>query len=537
MATKHVNKARKVSVSSSKKATSKVISTRPHAMVTPQSNRVAGLYSNPYAIPHYGDFRLRPRIVEDTSKSVDASSRANYVSLSRQLFAQMAVLNFALELICDWAIGNSWDVIYQGADKDFRNSFEDYANNTWAKNCNILGPTYNLKNTLKLMIREIIRDGDLLQLYTFNRAGLPQLQYVRSHRIGNRTGKSEIDAGRYSGYAVDDGLVKNSIGTTIAYYIQDLIKEEDDYIVSIKDSILCFKPLFFDFQRGVAPVAAAILDGLSVQELDDSLQRRLKVESLVALKIMNKSGEALPNSTQQWPVAEDIVDTVAPMTRPIGVQVMNGGIKYIETGGDISTLSSQTPNVEASSYIAGLETKLLSSIGVPHQLLFSPTDISRAPARGISEIFKKTIASNQALVEQFIYPAVVWAIGIAINDGLLTLPANGEKWFNYIGFTKPKEFSLDQYNEAKIDMEQYKLGLVTRDSITTRNGNGRGIQVVAERKQETIELFTGIVEARNTLQAAYPKELADLSLIAVQNNMQLLTANPVPEPPVTTSQP
>src|SRR5947209_8035308 len=70
------------------------------------------LYSNPYSYQHYGDFRLRYQTLEDTEKSVDASTRQQQVSLARQMFAQTQILDFGVELICDWAVGDHYDLIY-----------------------------------------------------------------------------------------------------------------------------------------------------------------------------------------------------------------------------------------------------------------------------------------------------------------------------------------------------------------------------------------------------------------------------------------
>lgn len=496
--------------------------------------KASGLYNNPYGYNHYGDFRYRTGYtLQDTERSVDATSRRQQVELSRQMFSQMGILDFGMELICEWAIGSHYDLIYTGADKQFRDSFEDYANNTWANNCNVLGPTYNLVNTLKNIIRELLRDGDLLQLYTFNRQGLPQLQYVKSHRIFQRGFTTTISGGRYDGYAVEDGVVKSGNGLPIGYYIQDPVKESDDYIVSTRDSILIYKPKFCDKTRGIPPIAPALLDALSVQELDDAIQRRLKLEALVALKIHNATGTApIGGGNISWNSEEDTAPIVPRALPPIGIQTMVGGVKYIENESDITTLSSQSPNIEATNYIAGLETHLLSVIGVPHQLIFSPTDISRAPARGISEIFKKTISGTQALVEQFIYPAIVWAVGNAINDGFIAPPANNEKWYNNIDFTRPREFTLDAYNEAKQAMEFFKLGLTTRDVITTAQGN-RGSQVVNRRKQEAIEVWSAAIEAKEELQTQFKgnPEVDALTITTIHNGIELMNPNGLTEPP------
>src|ERR1044071_3336099 len=210
-----------------------------------------GLYNSPYSFNNFPNFRNRPYVYAgaDTEKSFNASERSVLVSLSRILFAQMPILDFALEQIAEWSIGSAFDIVYTGPDKKFKAAFEDFANNVWAKNCNVLGPAFDFKTTLKLLIKERLRDGDLLQVYEFSRQGLPQLRYVRSHRIAQRSFESVIKGGRYDGYNVQDGCVKNSTGQTIGYYIQDPLNKDDDYIINARDASLVFNPIYFDKGR------------------------------------------------------------------------------------------------------------------------------------------------------------------------------------------------------------------------------------------------------------------------------------------------
>lgn len=507
----------------------------------PDGPKASMLYPESWNYQHFRDFRWRPYVVQDSEISIDASSRRNYISLSRQMFAQMGILDFGLELICDWAVGDFYDVIWNGPDKAFQSAFEDWVNNTWAKTCSAKGPTYNLKTILKNIIRETKRDGDLLQVYEFSRAGLPQLKYVRGHRIFQRTQKGIIEDGRYAGFLIEDGVIKNGNGVPIAYYIQDPSTPDNDVIINVRDCSLIYDPRYVDKDRGIPPITPSILDAFSSQELDDAYQRRLKLEALTALKVHNPSGEASLHNTGTWPVTDEPSTTsgvVPPL--PLGVQVMKGGVRYIEYDGDITTLSSNTPNSEATSYMAGLEAKLLwTALGVPHQLLFNPGDLSRSPARGISEVFKKTISKNQGLIEQFITPAIIWAAGIAIQDGLLAPPPSNVKWWQYVDFTRPGEFTLDALNESKQQIEFYKLGLTTRDDITTSRQGKRGNAVLSAKTSEAVDVWSAAIEAKKQLQENYAKdtpeiqaEVNNISITTMHNSIEQTSANPLPEPPV-----
>jgi hypothetical protein len=523
-----------------------ISSVKPKINPRPNTSRAINLlYNHPYTVYHAGDFRYRPFVTGDTDKTVSGASRLQYVNWSRQMFAQMAILDFAMELICDWAIGEHYDFIYRGNDNAFGNSFEDWINNTWANNCNILGgPAYNFRSTLKQIIREVTRDGDLLQVYTYDKTDFPKLQYVRTHRVIERNGIKKIEKGRFSGYAIDDGLIKNKDGTTIGYYIKDMANdasEEDDYTASIKDAVLIFNPKYFDKQRGLPALMPALLDAFSVQELDDAFQRRAKLETTLGVQYHNEYGEAPPDQATLYPTdqadAIGIPPIVTPPLAPPVIQPIIGGLQYVEMGrADIKSLVSNSPHEELTNYKDNLEQHVLSCVGVPHQLLFSPTDISRAPARGISEIFKKTISKTQRLLETFMRPAIVWAIGNAIEQGYVKAPKKTERWWSYIDFTRPAQFTLDSFNEGKQQMEAYKLGLTTRDDITTSQSGRRGTEVMKSRESEVIEVWSAAINAKLALDTMYQNNpeatqyAQALTVINMKNDLELRTSNPLTEP-------
>ncbi len=511
---------------------------RPARLSAPQRNgkskAINLLYNHPYTVYHAGDFRYRPFITSDTDKTLTGASRMQYVNWSRQIFSQILIMDFAMELICDWAVGSHYEMIYRGADAKFGNALEEWLNNVWFNNCNILGTqAFNFRNTLKQIIREICRDGDLLQVYNLDSNGFPKLQYIRTHRVMERNGIKEIPKGQFEGAPVSDGCIKDkATGAVIGYYVQDRDNQNDDYMVSVTDSCLIFQSKWFDLPRGCCPLMPAILDAFTTQECDDAIDRRCKLETTLGVQRHTPTGEGSPAEMIQWPTDQDqglglLPPIVSPPLAPPMIQPIIGGLQYLEMGAEeIRSLISNTPHDELSGHLRVKETRCMAALGVPHQLLFSPTDISRAPARGISGIFNKTLEKTQNLLETFIRPAIVWAVSSAIEKGFLDASTK-EKWWNFIDFTRPEQFTLDAYNEAKQQMEAYKLGLTTRDNITTTQYGRRGTNVLKSRTQEVVELWSAAIEAKQTLDKKYPDN--GLTVIDMHNDLELRTSNPLPE--------
>jgi hypothetical protein len=490
----------------------------------------AGLYPSPYSYNNYGNFRVRSNSIQDTEQTVNMADRLQLVSLSRTLFAQMACVSAASEQKAEWTIGNCFEPVYLGKNSQWGKTVCEWLLNDWYPNSNVKGFAYDFKTSFKIISQLLDADGDVLMLLIQTRTGMPLLQFVPTHRIGQRENESEIKTGRYAGLKILDGVIYSKLGSPVAYYIKG-DKSEDDYIASVKDAYLIFSPKHMDKGRGLPAIASAILTGLSIQEIDDYLQTTIKIESLIHLKEKNEQGEAPAHRTSIADIDEDEINVAPPSTiDPPSVETMYGGIRYIKYGaGDVESFVSNRPGTETQEFVRRLEVHLLSALGWPHQVMYSPNDVGGAAARGISEIVRRTISSRQTLLEKYGKVALAFAVGTAINSGIL--PENNEEpWLKLFTFTKPAQFTLDSGYERQSDLADYRIGAKSLDEITTKYG---------KRLSEVRQQINSEVEQKYVDADRIQKKLAQQGITVTQtqilNDLQMKGANPLSEPPVETT--
>lgn len=495
-------------------------------VITPRMKQAMGLYPSVYSYQNVGKFRYVNTPIADTENTLNQYSRLELVKLSRTLFAQMPCLDAASDQKAEWTVGDCFDPVYEGKQKEWGKLACDYLLNQWYPQANIKGFAFDFKTTLKGISTTLDRDGDILMLVLQTRNGV-KIQLVATHRIKNRNFSDTVTGGRYDGYPIQDGVIYNTVGTPIAYTILG-DTADDDYIASVLSAYLIFNPKHLDKGRGVPPIASAILTGLSIQEIDDYLQTTIKLESMVHLKEFNETGEMPANRINS--VAnfdEDTCITTTPR-KPPTVEVMQGGIRYIKYGqGDLKSFESHRPATETQEFIKRLETHLLSALGWPHQVLYSPESVGGAAARGISEVVRRTISSRQSTLEKFANIAIVAAVARAIEDGILP-ENNAEPYWQLFGFTKPAQFTLDSGYERAADLNDYRIGAKTLDELTSKYG--KRLSVIREqRKQEVIDLYNDI----EAIHQQYP----DMTKEQIHNDMQMMTPNAIPIPADVTDQP
>jgi len=474
----------------------------------PPKKNALGLLPNIYSFQNAGKFRPRFYTLSSNENGIDKLSREQVVRLSRELFAQFPIFNVASEQKANWVVGNHWEFKYKGNDKNFAMAAESFINDIWYNRCCTKGYNYDFKTLVKLMSQTIDVDGDLLVIFTKDPNGWPLLQFINTERITNPKDGGDKVIVEGNEYCVFDGIlfdynmqpcylsVSEPTNSINSQDINKIIK-----YISLKDSKLIFNPQFFDKYRGLPALAAGTLYGLSLQELDQYLMETLKLESTIAVLNINDSGEApqeysnLLESIQASANAQSSgqsnilggVPGTIPSPTTHGITVQQGSTeRYIKEGNDVKSFRSQRPSEEIQSYMSRIETALLSAIGYPHQLLYSPDKISGRASYAITEMVKKSVSMRQQLLKKYTKLFIAWALSNAIELGYI--PDTDENIYNYVDFTMPAQFSLDSGYDNQSAIENYKLGLNSLASISETQGVDPD-KIMVDRANETVKLL------------------------------------------------
>ena len=439
-------------------------------------------------------------------------------------------------------VGCHWKLKYNGVDTKWGEKL-DTIMKKWYKNCCTRGPEYDFVTTMRVLCRKLLMDGDILLVKTTNNHGWPLFQFIGSHRIGSSTSnmsgadgvKVEINGKLYKCF---DGIVYDG-DEKIAYSIkkddaqiatvpQDPKTDYSNTTILAEDACLIYKPMEFDKGRGLPALYASVLYGLQQEDLDNFLMDIAKLEATIAYIIQNDAGQApieyenlLDQIEAQDQTGNNVVSLPALEPTVHGVNVVKGPtIPYIKAeGGDIKSFRSQRPSEEIQMYAKTIETKLMSAIGTPHQVIYSPDTISGRAVNAITQQINKNVHEMQTTILTHIKPAVIWAIAVLMENGYLDKNYD-EDLMEVIDFEMPPPYTLDINDDNKIGMELYKVGLISGEDYCKKNGLDFAT-ITKKRKDEIFDLLTDVEEAKKKFPTMSEAAILNLFTQRGQSNLRI----------------
>lgn len=459
-----------------------------------------GLYGNIYSYPNYGKFRPRFYTLGDTSQGLDTLSRELVVRWSREMAAQLPFIPAAISALSEFAVGDSYLPQYYGENKEWWKVAQEWLLESWYPNCSTKGSDFDFQTCLNIESKLIDVDGDYLILLGMEK-GFPKFQIIQNNRVRSQTLDNVlITEGPYAGTMISDGVYYTLSGKPVAYsiynagnLINQMTTQTEDRVVSIRDARLVYDAKFIDKARGVPSIGSAILQALSIQELDSYLMEKIKIESTIALIERTPSGEApleLQNTLEALNQQGTEYGAFNPSPNTHAVDIVQGSqIRYVHAeGGDIKTLSSNSPANETADYMLRLETQILSTLGVPHQLIYSTDKVGGRITTGVAEIFRSAISRRQKIMDKRAKYTVAWALAKAMDEGYI--PRNDEESFSkVIGFTHPKDFTLDAKYDNAILLDNMNAGVSCLNDVTTKLYNKTATETLEEQKNEQIDFY------------------------------------------------
>lgn len=466
----------------------------------PAKKHSFGLYGNTWSFPNAGKFRPRYYTLSDTAQGLDTLSRELLVRYSREMYGQLPFVQSAIKTLSDFTIGNAYQPLYSGNNKQWWSIVQEWLMEEVYPNASVRGMDFLTSLRTECSLLDI--DGDYLCVYGME-SGLPKFQIIQNNRISSGIGDQKVvpEGQPFAGMILSDGVYYNKQGKAVGYYIKSadnlvntFTNQTEDKSISARDAHLIFDPRYIDKLRGIPSIGTACLQALSVQELDSYLMEKCKIESTIALVEQTPSGEApleLQQTLEALQAQSDSYGTAYTISPNVhAVEVRNGGeIRYIHAeGGDLKTLANTGPGNQMADYMARLETQILSTIGVPHQLVYSTDKTSGRITSGVAEMFRSAIERRQAIVDKRAKFYISWAISKGMELGII--PENyDENIIKNISFTHPPDFTLDQKYESQLVINQYESGFSTFEDATNKLYNRSAEETLELQKKEQIIFY------------------------------------------------
>ena len=484
------------------KAISATIKSKNLPVIQVPKQNAMGLYGNIYSYGQAGRYKYRYYTLSDNNQGLDSYSRELLVRWGRECAAQLPIVSTAIKTLAQFSVGDGYMPEYVGNNPEWGKLAIDWLTESWYPNCCTRGNAYPFTTCLSLFSQTIDTDGDFLQVFGTDKYGFPMFQIIPTHRIKSTKDNSVVEEGPYKGCMISDGIVYTTQGKSVGYVVQNVqnmvntmvSQTSEDLIFDVKDSRLIFDVRYFDKNRGIPAIGPAILQALSIQELQQYTMDKLKIESMIGLIQSTPSGES-PQELQD--TLTSLLDNAKLTGQALyvspndhAVQIINGPeINYVRAdGGDIKTLASSSPANEMQEYMNKLETEILSCLGVPHQLLYTPNKVGGRITSATAEVFRKAIKERQKLLDTAAKFTVAWALSKAMEVGLIPRNDN-ENMIRVIDFTHEAEFSLDAKYDADIILNNMNNGVCSLNDVTTKLFNKTSSEVVKEQADEQINFY------------------------------------------------
>ena len=300
---------------------------------------------------------------------------------------------------------------------------------------------------------------------------------------------------------ISDGVIYSPQGLPVAYCVTNaanMVQADSNaplIVFNSNESHLIYQQEYFDKCRGLPSIAPAILQGISLQELDQYEMDKAKINSMVAYQEKTATGEA-PLELQQ--TFQTLLNDTGENGNALNispndhaVKIINGPeIRYVRSeGGEIKSFQTSGPTNDAQEYMTKLEIQVLSTLNVPAQLVFHPDKIGGRVTSAAAELFRAGIRERQALLDERCSFVCGWALAKAIKLGLI--PDNDkENLTKVFDFTKPPIFSLDSKYDNDIVLSRLDKGVCTLNDATTQIMNRTATDVMQEQEKELTEYIT-----------------------------------------------
>lgn len=466
------------------------------------------------------DRSLKPWAVSllDTTRALNNPSWRAMLSHSRRLFANLGAVHGAVTERARLVVGQAWQPLYTGRNHAWGQKAAAWLTQ-WMKVCDVRGGPYDFRTDLKLMSVALDRDGDFGVVLCNDNPLWPHIQLIPAHRIATRNCYNEtlIGAGPYKGYWMNNGVIANDVGRTLALNVLGPQRGIDlgyalDRQISTFDMVHHYRPEFSDQGRGLPSFYSVLKDLRHMSDLRDFELHAAAVQGTETIIVANDTGEA----EAQY----DDEDDADPATGDLSVETLaSGSIRYVRggSGNDIKGFTTTRPSPAWMGLMDHLERTSLAAIGWPKEYALDMSSLGGATARAILNKCQYSIDERQDDLYPVALRIICWAIAIAIKNGILE---DDPDWYLW-DFQLPEELSVDDGNDRSNDRDDLRAGLTTKRRIYGRRGLNHEIEA-AQRKKEVDALFADAKEL-----SAKHGQTFELTLNYLESN----TPNGVPPAP------
>lgn len=477
------------------------------------------IYPSPKESP--GKFKPRPSPSRHITRSISQIDHAELVSLSISLGCRIPALRSAIRDKNSWAFCN-WLPIYMGEDEKWGEAAEDYLNHEVLPNALFREQRQDFAWAMRISGMGLDLHGDDLAIFTESENHEPRIDIIPSPRIGNgvrngysstiingsmmslsrEDGLSEVMDGDFKGCGIYNGMIKRNkqwVAARVLGFDERGNPTHSDIPIDGVSHFAC-EPEFFGMGRPVPRIAAAVLQWMKKEEIDDQLMKGLALAAqrsvIRRLPPGMDAAKALGNAIQETTETVTAADGTTEERAVFVEETPDGNVAYIHSDEDLEGISFENPHPNVEAFAVRVLMECLGDLGWSYELLDS-SSTGRAPTRLVTQKANNSIYERQTIQEIRSVKFFQHAIAKGMKLGRIPMNRNGTDPYKWgIGF--PANISIDQGNDVSASLDRLKMGL-TNERIEASKDGHIAKHILKQRKKE---YFAKIMAAEEAMEFA-----------------------------------
>jgi capsid protein len=403
----------------------------------------------------------------DARKDLTPAARRELVRRSRYLYKNSG---FVREMVSSMAIYSTGDGIRpqaQSPDPDWNQRAEDYFKR-WGAGCEVTG-RFSFEECQGLVCRGLDIDGEYFVMKTRNRLGLPSLQLIETHRIGDD---------EYAPTSVD-GVTLDDWGAPQSYR---LIEDGGHRDVPAYQMLHVFEPEHSSAVRSAPTIQHSINHVIDEMELLALEKHAVKDNADVTRVLKNQAG-ALEEGTD-FEFRDGDAALESDNSNPTDLQrIVGGKLVALKPNESLESFESKRPSPTFTGFLEHLRRD--SALGVlPFEFAADSSKIGGAGVRlVVAKADRRFSLRQMTLVQRLIRPVWFYVIGDAIDRGELEAVPN---WWR-ISCVRPKRLSVDAGRESQQNRADVEMGLKTISTHYEELGADFGEEI--ERRARDVRMI------------------------------------------------
>ena len=370
----------------------------------------------------------------DAKSDLSPGVRSELVRRSRYLHRNSG---FVREIVSNMAIYSTGDGIRpqaQSPDPAWNRAAEEFFRR-WSSRCEATG-RFSFEECQSLACRAMDVDGEFFVLKTRSRDGIPLLQLIETHRIGDMGGETV------------DGVRLAPDGSPVFYR---LVEDSGTRNIPAASMLHIFEP----------ESASAVRNAPTIQHSINHILDEIELLALEKHAVKDNADVARVLKTGRGAIDEgdfSIANTAPDNSDPSTLQKIVGGkLVALKPDESIESFQSNRPSPTFTGFLQHLRRD--SALGIlPYEFAADSSTVGGAGVRLVVAKADRRFSFRQLiLIRRLIEP--VWAYVIADAIATAQLPPAPDWW--RISCVCPKRVSVDAGREAQQNRADVEMGLKT----------------------------------------------------------------------------